>query len=1179
MDASEQINRFKEFFEENYKAEMLDCVRIGKNFLNVDFSKLAVFDPSLAENLLCEPDEALTAAEEAAGSITERKRFRIRLFNLPETQKVMIRNIRSEHIGRLVVVNGLVRQKSDVRPQVVASRFECPSCGNIISVLQVETFFKEPRRCGCGRKGKFRLLSQELVDAQGLVLEEVAEELEGGEQPKRMNIFLKEDLVSPITERRTNPGSKIQVIGQIKEIPIIKKGTRSTRFDLMIEANNVVPIEEDFYEIMIGEKEEKDILALANDPKIYEKLIASIAPSIYGHERIKEALILELFGGVQKRRKDGVVSRGDIHVLLVGDPGSGKSQLLKRMSLVAPKGRYVSGKGVSGAGITAAVVKDEFLGGWSLEAGALVLASNGVCCVDEIDKMDPDDRGAMHEALEQQSYHPEFEILLSDGSVKKIGCFVDDLIDKNRDNVVLGRDCEILPVKDVELLSTDFNKIFPAKVVRVSRHYAPKHFIEILYSHGRKVLVTPEHPVYVYRENRVRDIPAEQVKSNDLAFAPRTIKCKREKTNPSLARLLGYIVTEGHIYRNLKNRYAEIGVSSTDVKIIKECKHLFESVFKCRTNINIQAKERRKRATKDLFTVRCSSIPLYKSFLNNFPELVSKAPKKRIPNKIKQADLLAQTEFLKAAFKGDGFVDSERFGYTTSSYDLAKDYQDLLLMQDIWSYIAEEKRGRKRYYKVVISSTHSLTKFNKRIVEADDERKDKINFFCSRSRHKANYRDPVPTEIVKRVDALLREFRLNTGYFNKIIEKKQNSQRAIVLNHLYRIRNKISECEGVVCGTTPKEVRKAACISVSSMARSSGISNSMIYYLEKNKRSRGYKKLLGVVKEKALEKLKRVGNELDSLLKLLKSELRFVTVKSVRKIKNEEVNWVYDVTVEPTKTFISEGLVLHNTISISKANIQATLLARTTVLAAANPKFGRFDPYDVIANQIDMPPTLINRFDLIFPIKDIPDKETDDKMARHILSLHQAPDVLEAEISTHLLKRYFSYARQKINPKLTDVALTEIRNFYTEMRAMGVTEERATRTIPISPRQLEALVRLAEASAKSRLSDKVTKKDARRAIDILTYCLLQVGFDRETGKLDIDRISTGIPASQRDKIFSVKEVIAELETRSGKTIPITDVLREAIERGIPEEDVEEIIERLKRSGDIYEPKSGFLSRI
>jgi len=127
--------------------------------------------------------------------------------------------------------------------------------------------------------------------------------------------------------------------------------------------------------------------------------------------------------------------------------------------------------------------------------------------------------------------------------------------------------------------------------------------------------------------------------------------------------------------------------------------------------------------------------------------------------------------------------------------------------------------------------------------------------------------------------------------------------------------------------------------------------------------------------------------------------------------------------------------------------------------------------------------------------------------------------------------------------------------------------------------QLEALVRLSEASAKIRLSDKVTKKDAKRAIDLIEYCLLQIGLDRETGKIDIDRIATGISASQRSHIFIVKEIINELENKIGKTIPIDDVIDEARLKEISEDKVEEALEKLKRSGDIFEPRRGFLSRI
>ena len=171
----------------------------------------------------------------------------------------------------------------------------------------------------------------------------------------------------------------------------------------MIESNYLEPIQEDFSEIDISKKEMKQIEELSKDPKVYEKMINSIAPTIFGHEKIKEALLLQLMGGVKKFREKGITTRGDMHILLIGDPGSGKSQLLKRMSKIAPKARYISGKGTSGAGLTASVVKDEFLRGYALEAGALVLTNKGLCCIDELDKMSPEDRSAMHEALEQQT--------------------------------------------------------------------------------------------------------------------------------------------------------------------------------------------------------------------------------------------------------------------------------------------------------------------------------------------------------------------------------------------------------------------------------------------------------------------------------------------------------------------------------------------------------------------------------------------------------------------------------------------------------------------------------------------------------------------------------------------------------------------------------------------------------
>lgn len=264
-------------------------------------------------------------------------------------------------------------------------------------------------------------------------------------------------------------------------------------------------------------------------------------------------------------------------------------------------------------------------------------------------------------------------------------------------------------------------------------------------------------------------------------------------------------------------------------------------------------------------------------------------------------------------------------------------------------------------------------------------------------------------------------------------------------------------------------------------------------------------------------------------------------------------------------------------VTISKANIQASLRCETTILAAANPKFGRFDPYDTVAAQINLPPTLINRFDLIFPVKDLPDEKKDEKLARFILELHKDTDSIQPDIPTVLLRKYVAFARQNIFPKLTQSAIDELKEYFLRMRASASGE--GVKSIPISARQLEGLIRLSEASARLRLAEKVTKRDAQHAIELVDYCLRLVAFDEETGTFDIDRIATDIPASQRNRIIVVKEILVELEKTLGKMIPIEDVIKAARDRSIEDHDVDDVIQRLKRSGDIYEPKPGFLSRI
>ncbi|HLC56069.1 MAG TPA: hypothetical protein VJJ23_02425, partial [Candidatus Nanoarchaeia archaeon] len=330
MEAAKQIELFKEFVEKIYEKKLYELVSKGAKSLLIDFKELSEFSPELSEDVLDDPEETIKAAEVALSQIdmpelgVSESGFlnRVRFTNIPDSQGVHIKNIRSNHLNKFVVVDGIVRQTSDVRPQVTSAKFECPSCGNTLTILQIDSKFKEPSRCSCGRRGKFRLLSKELVDAQRIIIEESPENLEGGEQAKRIAVFLKEDLVEPRMEKKTTPGTKVRIMGILREVPIIAPGGgQLIRYDLMIECNYIEPIEEAFEELDLKKEDVDEIKQLAKDPLIYEKWIQSMAPSIYGHEDVKEALVLQLFGGVRKFKEDGTKTRGDIHVLLVGDPG------------------------------------------------------------------------------------------------------------------------------------------------------------------------------------------------------------------------------------------------------------------------------------------------------------------------------------------------------------------------------------------------------------------------------------------------------------------------------------------------------------------------------------------------------------------------------------------------------------------------------------------------------------------------------------------------------------------------------------------------------------------------------------------------------------------------------------------------------------------------------------------
>ena len=407
LNVIEQIKRFQDFIENSYYPILLENVRKGEKCLIIDFSELSKYDPDLATELLDAPEETIKAVEKAIEQfdIDGLVDFKIRIKNIPSSNKYLIGNIRSKLIGKLICIEGLLLRKSEVKPRVVSIRFECNGCGNILNILQLGEGIKEPTRCGCGFKGKFITLDKELIDVQSLVVQEKQEELEGSTQPQRIHVLLKEDLVIPYKERKLNPGNSVAINGIVREIPIIlRSGGVSVNFDILIEANYVEVIGESFQDIELNKETEQKILEVSQNNPL-KLLVEATAPTIYGNKELKEAAILQLFGGVRKVLQDGMEVRGDSHILIIGDPGSAKTALIRYLTKLAPKWQYVSGGvGSSKVGIAAAVVKDELIKGFTLDAGAAVLAHNGVLFFDELDKMEAEERGALHDIMEIQAF-------------------------------------------------------------------------------------------------------------------------------------------------------------------------------------------------------------------------------------------------------------------------------------------------------------------------------------------------------------------------------------------------------------------------------------------------------------------------------------------------------------------------------------------------------------------------------------------------------------------------------------------------------------------------------------------------------------------------------------------------------------------------------------------------------
>lgn len=674
-------SRFDDFFDKYYRDGIGDIIISfpSKRGLLVDVKLLSKFDPQLATELIDKPDMILEAAEESLkGKLSDIQmgshEVHVRFFG-QNTNTPLVQDVGSNFIGKLIMLDSLIVKRSEINPKAKIDSYKCSYCGAIYKFRAGKDEVTDI--CNqCKRKSLKQTPDNSVfINMQKIAIQDPLEKLRGNTPTWQLEVWIEDDLVNTVI-----PGDIIELTGVLRIRPRSNQKGKLDKslYTMFLETVSIIPKQKEFAELIISEDEERRIKELAKDPKIFEKISKSIAPSIYGYDEIKQAVSLQLFGGTAgKFLVDGGQIRSDMHILLIGDPGSAKTRVLQSVSRLVPKGIYVSGKSITGGGMTAVAERDEFSeGGWTLKAGALVLGNGGTVCIDEFDKVGDEDRAALHEALESQ------------------------------------------------------------------------------------------------------------------------------------------------------------------------------------------------------------------------------------------------------------------------------------------------------------------------------------------------------------------------------------------------------------------------------------------------------------------------------------------------------------------------------TISVAKAGIIATFNARTAVLAAANPKFGRFDPHSYPAQQFDIPPTLLSRFDLIFPIKDIMEEGLDTSIAKHILLQHEAAGAQIANISEfeqvekppideNLLRKYIAYAKKHIFPRLTPDASKRIQEYYVELRKMGAKQG----AVPITPRQIEGLVRMAEAGAKARLAEVVDVNDAERAISLIEFMLNSLAVDTG-GRRDIDTILTGMPREKVDKLNTILEIIKKLDTESkGMGAKYNLIMEEAVKQNIDETSLRRYVEELERSGDIFSPKTGIIKLV
>ncbi|AEK72909.1 MCM2/3/5 family DNA replication licensing factor [Thermococcus sp. 4557] len=1312
MDREDMIERYARFLREYvddegkevYLNKLKDLLTVSpKRSLEIDWTHLNSFDPELAAELIENPEESILAAEDAIQivlrepPIEKKEEFaaHARFYNLPKT--LLVKELGSEHINRLIQVDGIITRVSEVKPFVEKAVFVCKDCGNEMVRLQrpYDNIVKPAKCDACGsRNVDLDVEKSRFINFQSFRLQDRPESLKGGQMPRFVDAILLDDLVDTAL-----PGDRVLVTGILRVI--LEQKDKRPIFKKVLEVNHIEQLSKEIEELEISPEDEQKIRELARRKDIVDAIVDSIAPAIWGHRTVKKGIALALFGGVQRTLPDGTKLRGESHVLLVGDPGVAKSQLLRYVANLAPRAIYTSGKSSSAAGLCVA----------------------------------PD------------------SLVVSNGGVHEIGTFTENWV-KDIGSIQYSQGIEYSPYLG-ESLSAEDGKIKNAPLSRVWRLKAPKELVKVRTITGKELTLTPETKLLtiqngepIWKEAKslsegdyvatlrkltveergvpilellkdLDDLIVYEIKDQVKGLIEEALKelhiSKRE-----LAKRLG--ISEGMLYYNWTNPKArgnirmkhlrtlveltghglgEINVETVSLQAgtkLKLPKYLDErlayfvglvagdgSVSKAGWGVAIRFSNknpemRRKFAelAKELFGVevtermkdRVPSLRFHSKVVAHLLEklgvpLSPKSDKLDLPNELFMSPERVLASYIRGLFDCDGTVVIRERGssyveFDTTSEKLARKLQLTLLRFGIISHLRRRKRAgyTSTFRDREITSRHdrwelkiygeNVLKFAAKIGFEHPEKARKLDALVEKMR---GQKHDTNVDVIPGVGMLIREIRAFYGLsieqvygsnFGALVEKGKPISRKALLSVVGNLsKAKLEESPVAV----PEDMRTK--IGKALKPEELGMEYKEFYELFLRKRPHKLKFRLLVRVAKLLEgrnkslysqlswllsehcaREEEIKTKLGVLKTLATSDILWERVRKVKRIESP-YDHVYDLTVEGSHSFIANGFVVHNTaaavrdeftgswvleagvlvladggialidefdkmsdrdrsaihealeqqsVSISKAGITATLNSRTTVIAAANPKYGRFNRHKSLPEQLDLPPTLLSRFDLIFLLLDEPDEKVDASIAEHILKVRRGEaEVVTPKIPYDLLKKYIAYARKNVHPVLSREAMDEIKRYYVRMRKgfKRSGEEEGVQPIPVTARQLEALIRLSEAHARMRLSETVTREDAKAAIKIIEEMIRKIATDEE-GTLDISILEVGKSSKKINKIDRLMDIIKNLESEGEFGAPEDKVLEAAKQAGIgSENDVRKLLNDLKRDARIYEPRAGF----